>query len=747
MALLRSHPESDSGKRHCSSALMSGMAIIALPLFLFYMEIALHLILFGGCGPKFVLYSFLFSVPVGLLCLLLCSFAGRKMSNALLITIPALFTLYFEVQLVYCKYFKDFFYWNLLRIAGAALTDFGKEVAGTIVSNAIYILLLLIPVLLFAVFGRRMEKHIPRTRKSRIISGVTAIFLFFTGIMIMNADDSQLGDRYYYHEGFVMSEGISRFGVLTALRLDTRYTLFGRHDGRGKDLPPETRPDWKDIFETDKPQESEETAPPETQQPKETLPEKETEAFPETAPEETQPSVTETPETEPPLPPVDTSPNVMNIDFKALIDGTWSDSMKAAHRFFSEREPTNKNEYTGMFAGKNLIFITAEAWSNAAISEKLTPTLWKMKNEGFRFENYFCSVWGGSTATGEYANITGNFYRQPGCLWISRNKLNKFTLGNVLGKQGYSCYAFHNHDYDYYYRDRSHPSYGYEWRAIGNWEKSSLFTDVWPRSDRELAENTLSYIPTDGTPFHFYYMTVSGHGCQTFFGNHQAANHREEVMSAGLNYQYEDSYGYLASQIELELMVKTLYDDLEKKGLLENTVFVIAPDHYPYKITDKSEEVNMAILAELYGLPAENIYTNYELYRAPLIIWSPTMKNPVTVKKVCSAPDILPTMLNLFGAEYDSRLIMGRDILSDCEGFVILNMSNSGSVAANDNWLTDYGFYNSASGTFTPFPGITVKEEQLPAYVSYYNGLLQTLFRFSYYVLENDYYRVVFPNG
>ncbi len=743
MAFTHSQPEAASGKRRISSVLCSFAAVLALPLFFFLTEIALHLILFGGITAKFALYSLLFAVPAGLICCLLCSFGGRKTAVSILITVTALFTLYLEVQLVYCKYFKDFFYWDLLRVAGAAITDFGKEAVGAIAANIPYILLLLVPLVLFCVFGSRIVNSLPRTPKSRIAAGISAVLLFFSGIVLVNSDDGQLGDRYYYHDGFVMSEGVSRFGVLTALRLDTRYALFGHPIRQGEDDPPETRPPWEDVFETEAP-DTDIPSPEETEPTEETLPETEPE---ETAAPETEIPETDPPETEPPLPPVDTSPNVMDIDFQALIDGTWSDSMKAAHRFFSEREPTNKNEYTGAFAGKNLIFITAEAWSNAAISEKLTPTLYRMKNEGFRFENYFSSVWGGSTATGEYANITGNFYRKPGCLWISRNKLNKFTLGNMLGKQGYSCCAFHNHKYDYYYRDYSHPAYGYEWLAIGNWEKSSLFTDTWPRSDRELAENTLSYFPTDGTPFHFYYMTVSGHGCQTFVGNRQAANHRDEVMSAGLNYKNEDSYGYVAAQLELELMVKTLCDYLEANGLLENTVFVIAPDHYPYMITDKGEEVNMDILSELYGLPAEDIYTNYELYRAPLIIWSPSMKEPVTVKKVCSAPDILPTVLNLFGMEYDSRLIMGRDILSDCEGFVILNMSNSGSIAANDNWLTDYGFYNSTTDTFTPFPGVSVKKEQLPAYVSYYNGLLQTLFRYSCFVLENDYYRAVFPNG
>ena len=78
-------------------------------------------------------------------------------------------------------------------------------------------------------------------------------------------------------------------------------------------------------------------------------------------------------------------------------------------------------------------------------------------------------------------------------------------------------------------------------------------------------------------------------------------------------------------------------------------------------------------LAELYGLPESRIRDNFDLYRNGLIIWSSSMEAPVKVSKPCSSIDILPTVSNLFGLEYDSRLITGKDILSDSEGLVILN--------------------------------------------------------------------------
>lgn len=408
-------------------------------------------------------------------------------------------------------------------------------------------------------------------------------------------------------------------------------------------------------------------------------------------------------DTEPPK-PVDTSPNVLDIDFDALIAGTTNKELQNAHKYFQNRTPSKKNAYTGLFEGKNVIIMTVEAWAPAAINEKLTPTLWKMKNEGFVFENYYCSCWGGSTATGEYAVMSGNFYTSTKCLAYSADTLMKFAPGNMFGAAGYECYGFHNHTYTYYSRDKSHPNMGYKWFGIGNWDKSSLFTDQWPMSDRELAVNTLDYITAD-KPFHIYYMTVSGHANMTWGGNANARKHRAEVLAAGLGYTNENALSYIAAQYEVELMVKTLVEDLDRKGILEDTVFVMAPDHYPYQITEDANQT-YAALSELYGIPLtsnpSDIEGNFDLYRAPLIIWSASMKKPVKVSKVCSAIDIMPTVYNLFGLDYDSRLITGQDILSDTPGLVPLNCNGQGG---SWHWITDYGSYQHQDPQIHPRTG------------------------------------------
>ena len=693
------------------------LSVMVWPLFVLYLELVLRFLLFGKLTGRQFAYAVLFSFGTGLICAVLTSFFSKKVNFILTLVISGFFSVYFNVQLIYYKFFHTFFYWDQLAEAGNA-TAFWRETLSTIISNWYGVLLLLMPFVLYCIFGRKYMPAEPYDWSLRGIALAVACVLILGGNSFISYHNEEFDDKYYYGSGYSISEAVQRFGLLTAFRLDTQYTLFGVPSGDDPIHTPDgTTVDPNEIFQT---------TTPATDAP---------------TPGTSGDSV----DTEPPK-PVDTSPNVLDIDFDALIAGTTNKELQNAHKYFQNRTPSKKNAYTGLFEGKNVIIMTVEAWAPAAINEKLTPTLWKMKNEGFVFENYYCSCWGGSTATGEYAVMSGNFYTSTKCLAYSADTLMKFAPGNMFGAAGYECYGFHNHTYTYYSRDKSHPNMGYKWFGIGNWDKSSLFTDQWPMSDRELAVNTLDYITAD-KPFHIYYMTVSGHANMTWGGNANARKHRAEVLAAGLGYTNENALSYIAAQYEVELMVKTLVEDLDRKGILEDTVFVMAPDHYPYQITEDANQT-YAALSELYGIPLtsnpSDIEGNFDLYRAPLIIWSASMKKPVKVSKVCSAIDIMPTVYNLFGLDYDSRLITGQDILSDTPGLVPLNCNGQGG---SWHWITDYGSYNTKTRKFTPAPGVTVSGDQLQSYIKSTNAAIKSLQKYSKYILDKDYYRKVFPNG
>jgi phosphoglycerol transferase MdoB-like AlkP superfamily enzyme len=343
-----------------------------------------------------------------------------------------------------------------------------------------------------------------------------------------------------------------------------------------------------------------------------------------------------------------------------------------------------------------------------------------MSNECFVFENFYNPIWGVSTSDGEYTTTTG-LIPKSGVWSMSSSSRNDmaFCMGNQLSNIGYETKAYHNHSYTYYDRDKSHPNLGYDYVGKGN---GLQITTQWPESDVEMMEQTTADYVTGEVPFHVYYMTVSGHLEYNFGGNAMSIKHKDKVADL----PYSDACkAYIACQIELEDAVNMLINDLAAAGKLDDTLIVISGDHYPYGLTH--EQIN-----ELNGSEVEK---NFELYRSTLIVWNSAMATngeTVTVEKPCYSVDILPTLSNLMGVAFDSRLLMGRDILSTASPLVVFS---------NHSWLTDKGRYNAVSGEFIPNEGVTVDD----AYVQNMMEKVNSMFTFSAKILETDYYGKVVP--
>lgn len=669
-----------------------------LPLAVFYMEVVFHFAVYGELPLRTLLVLLLFSGACGFLfggIALLMPLPVNRMFTTVVFTVT---TLVFESQYVYFRFFKSYYRFATMGMAGGALRDFWRETLSTISTSWFGILLLALPLIFFLMRRKNYAPAFAPTFAFRIYMLVLALCLHLLAVGVVSLDNGDFGDRHYYKNEFSATEAVKRFGVVTDMRLDMHVTLFGERtaddDGPGGESV--------NPFEST-------TDPEVTTEPADT-------------------SETTEATTEPPA-PVEYGDNVMDIDFAALAEAETNKDIKAAHEYFGSLTPTKKNAYTGMFKGKNLIFMTLEGFSYKTIDKERTPTLYKMATEGFVFNNYYNSLWGGSTATGEYTTMTGLFHNSAKCLEMSAKDNMYFAMGNQLSRIGYKTYAFHNHYYTYYGRDKSHPNFGYEFIAINHGLEG--LTDCWPRSDYEMAVATLPYYINLEQPWHAYYMTVSGHANYSFMGNNMSKRHKDVVENLTCS---DNVKAYHACQYEVELMLEELVRQLDEAGELENTVFVMNADHYPYALSDSE-------LAELYGIPEAGIHKNFDLLRNGLIIWSASMTEPVVVDKPCSSIDIIPTISNLFGLEYDSRLFAGVDILSDTMPLVILNQDGDGSAW---NWINAYGEYHSATKTFTPYPGFEASDEEIAAYVKQMNGVVQRKNKFVRLILEKNYYAYLF---
>ncbi len=388
---------------------------------------------------------------------------------------------------------------------------------------------------------------------------------------------------------------------------------------------------------------------------------------------------------------IETGYNMLNVKYTDYAQFTDQDLYKTMLTYVNNVQPTKKNEYTGLFEGKNLVLIVAESLSKEVIREDITPTLYRMITKGMLVEDFYQPYWGGSTTSGEAAVLLGRIPTEnTNSLNCIQDKDNSYSLANMLKDEGYSAVAMHPGEYDYYDRYITYPTYGFEEFLARGHGLDIGYT--WPGDDLAAMEASADYLISDN-PFFLYFMSYSGHGLYNFTGNQMAIKNKEYIDSLGLQGS-DQLLGYFGATRQFDLSLEYLCEELEARGELENTAFVITGDHYPYALQRGDAWKNPEDhLIELWGYSVSN---DLDRDHNALVIWSPCleeMDEQIVIDGPSYSVDIVPTVLNLFGIDYDSRLYVGRDLLSDSDPLAIW---------VNGSWKSERGYYNAATNKFTP---------------------------------------------
>lgn len=651
--------------------------VLFFPVSIFYLELTFSLFVYTSSWGslsilKTILYVLFSSAMFGGIFYILSSFIKNpKWNRAIAIILSALTFIWFSTQMVYFSFFQRPLPLNSVEGAGQAAEFY--DIVLIIILRRIYVLLIFaIPLLFLIIFGKRFFSFERTALKFKgFVFAACVVAYLGTLISVQFSVNEANGAYAYYYKVYDVEPTQRIMGVMTNFRLDLSRTIFGFEEKLGGD---------EDKY-------------------------------------------IELPNTTTTSTPVDTPKvygyNTMDIDFETLIANEKNEDILAMHNYFSESKGTQKNDYTGMFKDQNLIVLCCESFSTLAIDEKLTPTLHRLATEGFEFTNFYVPLWWTSTTDGEYTAAM-SLVPKTG-VWSHRESAENylpFCLGNQFNELDYGVYAYHNHDYSYYNRQITYPAMGYEkYKGNGGGYEGGLnIAKYWPESDLEMMKETVDEYVNDDK-FHTYYMTVSGHAAYTYLGNYMASKNRDLVKGLELS---EGAGAYLACNLELEFAMEYLLSSLEEAGKLENTVIVMYSDHYPYALEKAS-------IDELAG---HEVDSAFEIYKNTLVIWKYGMEHTV-VDTPCSSIDILPTVSNLFGLEYDSRLMVGTDIFSP-EGNIVM--------LSNRSWITDIASYNSATGETESFTGAEVSKE----YVDTVNAIVKQKFIYSVKILENDYYGVVF---
>lgn len=361
--------------------------------------------------------------------------------------------------------------------------------------------------------------------------------------------------------------------------------------------------------------------------------------------------------------------NEANIDYKTL------------NNYFMSRNITDKNEYTGMFEGKNLIVIMMESVNNILLDENIYPNFAKLYKNGWYWENAYSPRNSCSTGNNEMTGMISlySIYRTCTANVYMNNKYEESIFG-LFNNKGYTTTSYHDYTEKYYYRSTIHKNMGSS-KYYGVSDLGISYNNEykeWP-SDVLLMDKS-SEIFTQNSPFMAWITTVSPH--QPYYSDSE------------LSKIYYDSFantGYPSNVKRYMSKLKVLDDSLgellkilEEKGILDDTVIVLYADHYPYGLTNSD-------ISKVLG---DGINKYNEVDRTPFVIYNSKM-TPKTYSEYTSYVNVLPTVANLFNLDYDPRLYMGTDLLS--------SSYQNRVVFADGSWQTPVGFYYASTGRMSYF--------------------------------------------
>lgn len=616
------------------------------------------------------LFLLIFLFPISGIIVFISNITKSSKKNKIIyFLILGLLTIWYAIALIFKKVFNTYFCLSLFGLSDQAIA-FSQTAFIEILKNIIPLLILFLPFILSFLSSKYFDFSKPDNKKSLINLLTILLSIIVLNIITYQTKDKENSLYSKFHGLNNNALNVETIGVLPAFYLDFKDLVMNNHKDIEIEIP---------SIDEDNNQNEEEKLNEETY-----------------------------------------SYNILDIDFDNLVSNEKNKTLLNMHKYLKSDKGTLKNEYTGLFKDKNLIVITAESLNTIGIRADVTPTLYKLATEGFNFTNFYTPI-NLSTIGGEFQNLTG--------LFANLNDLNKyfrkgtnyfpFGLGTTFKNSGYDVKAYHANDA--YFQDRNVylKNMGFNYFKAKNTGLEKLMDcNKWPQSDEEMLNVTIpEYLNSD--KFLTYYVSVSSH--MPYSKNGNAIVNKNWSLVKNLDYS-EEAKGYLASVIELDKAVSSLIKSLEENNKLDDTVIAIIPDHYPYSLS-------LNAINELSDYKRDD---TIEVNHNTLIIWN-TKTPGVTINKTASQLDFLPTIYNLFDVAYDSRLFMGKDILSSELGLVYFQ---------NKSWVSDKGTYLASQDKFIPKEGVSVDDE----YVDNINKTVANRMRLSKLIIENDYYAKVIKN-
>lgn len=322
---------------------------------------------------------------------------------------------------------------------------------------------------------------------------------------------------------------------------------------------------------------------------------------------------------------------------------------------YSKEKEVNKNKYTGKYKDNNLIIVQLEGLDSWLINKNDTPTLYNMMKNSINFTNHYSYYnGGGSTFNSEFAVNTG--FITPLSYTQNAYTFNKnsfpYSLAHLFKEQGYTVNAFHMNTKEYYSRGTNYKNWGYD-NYYGLVDQNT-YKDNSYYLDRELLLNEEFKEKMFGSEkFVDYIITYTNHmPFSPEKGNCKMLLDLDSKENENVSYDLTEEDCARRQAKETDYMMELLVKELKEREIFDKTTIVVLTDHYLYTLSDKS-------ILDKYKNTSNNLINH-----TPFFIYT-NNRDKKTIKTVTSQLNVLPTVLNLFGIDYNPNYYIGQDALSN----------------------------------------------------------------------------------
>ncbi len=419
----------------------------------------------------------------------------------------------------------------------------------------------------------------------------------------------------------------------------------------------------------------------------------------------------------------------------------YDSAMKEFEEYQDNKEEPEENEYTDVLKGKNIIAIHAESIQQFVIGlefngQEVTPNLNRLVEEGLSFTNFYSQVSVGTSSDTELTLSTSLMPTLNGTAFVSYFDREYVTMYDKLKEeQGYYIFSMHGNTADFWNRRVMHENLGYDkFYSKADYDVTEENIIGLGINDVEFFSQSIQYIEeiaSQNQPYYGTMITLTNH---TPFSDVDKYGEfpvdiKEEVTNPDgttsiVSYPYLEGTklgNYLKSVHYADMALGLFFEELDAKGLLENTAIVIYGDHdarlssNDYELMYNYDKLTNSTIPEDDPNYFEMDDYQYELNRKlPLIIWTKDQVVTGTNDNIMGMYDVGPTLGNMMG--FENEYALGHDIFDIKEDNIV--------VFPNGNWVTNKVYYNSQKREFLPLTEEVIGEEYISEGNAYSEELL-----------------------